>query len=110
MDVRKPGSLGEFYMGWQQYADAFLVACKESGVKPAGIKPSNGYLRIDCSGLPEHLVILADAVERATDGICQFCGATSAIERIEQGWVWKLCKPCINARGQKTRPECVLDH
>ncbi|USR37843.1 hypothetical protein L1F06_014280 [Ectopseudomonas hydrolytica] len=104
MDVRKPGSLGEFYEGWQQYADAFLVACKESGVQPAGINPSHGYLRINCAGLPEHLVVLADAVERATDGICQFCGATNAIERVEEGWIWKLCKPCIRARASENTP------
>lgn len=104
MNNQDRGSLGEFYKGWQQYADAFLVACKESGVQPAGIKPSNGYLRIECKGLPEHLVVLADAVERATDGICQFCGATNAIERLEQDWVWKLCKPCINARASENTP------
>lgn len=104
MDVRKPGSLGEFYIGWQQYADAFLVACKESGVQLAGIKPSKGYLRIDTGRLPEHLVVLADAVERATDGICQFCGATNAIERVEEGWIWKLCKPCIKAKASENTP------
>lgn len=100
MDVRKPGSLGEFYEGWQQYADAFLIACKESGVQPAGIKPSNGYLRIECKGLPEHLVVLADAVERATDSICQICGATNAAEVVDGGWVWKLCRACRQSRSK----------
>lgn len=98
MDVRRPGNLGEFYEGWQQYADAFLAACKDAGGQPAGIKPSNGYLRIDYGRLPEHLVVLADAVERATDGICQFCGATNAMEHLGQGWVWKLCQTCIDAK------------
>lgn len=101
MDVRKPGSLGEFYGGWQQYADAFLVACKESGVQPAGIKPSHGYLRIDCGNLPDHLMVLADAVERATDGICQFCGATNAVEHLDSEWAWKLCQNCQKARDQQ---------
>lgn len=93
-DDRIAGSLGEFYKGWQQYADAFLTACNDSGVKPAGIKPSHGYLRIDCGQLPEHLVVLADAVERATDAVCQSCGATNANEHLERGWVWKLCQGC----------------
>lgn len=94
MDIRKPGSLGEFYEGWQQYADAFLVTCTEAGVKPKGLKPSHGYLRIDTGRLPQHLVVLADAIERATDGICQFCGAASAAEHVERDWIWKLCKEC----------------
>jgi len=97
--VREPGSLGEFYVGWQQYADAFLAACKDSGVKPAGIKPSHGYLRIDCGRLPEHLVVLADTVERATDGICQYCGDTNAVEHVENDWVWKLCGECVRKRS-----------
>ena len=101
IDDRVSGSLGEFYAGWQQYADAFRQACKESGVTPLGIKPSNGYLRIDSGLLPEHLVVLADAVERATDSICQFCGGTNAVEHVESEWVWKLCNSCRKARDQK---------
>lgn len=100
MEVRVSGSLGEFYVGWQKYADAFRQACKESGATPLVMKPSNGYLRIDTGRLPEHLVVLADAVERATDGICQFCGATNAVERVEGEWVWKLCDSCKQARDQ----------
>lgn len=79
MEDRVPGSLGEFYAGWQQYADVFRQVCKDSGVTPLGMKPSNGYLRIDAGRLPDYLVVLADAVERAMDGICQFCGATNAV-------------------------------
>ncbi|HHG4905547.1 TPA: hypothetical protein ACPWGP_004603 [Pseudomonas aeruginosa] len=90
MDDRVMGSLGEFYAGWQQYADAFRQAC------------------IDCGSLPEHLVVLADAVERATDGICQFCGATNAAEHIESQWVWKLCNSCQKARDQQVNN--VLSH
>lgn len=105
---REVGSLGEFYAGWQKYADAFRQACQEAGVTPFGIKPSNGYLRIDCGGLPQHLLVLADAVERATDGICQFCGATNAIEQIENDWVWKLCNSCQKAREQQINN--VLSH
>lgn len=96
---RAAGSLGEFYVGWQQYADAFNQACDDAGVRPKGLKPSNGYLRIDCGGLPDHLAVLADAVERATDGICQLCGATDAIESMEGGWVWKLCRACQQKRS-----------
>jgi hypothetical protein len=97
--VREPGSLGEFYVGWQQYADAFQQACKEAGVRPLGMKPSHGYLRIDIGGAPEHLAVLADAVERATDTICQICGATNATEKVESGWVWKLCSVCNQNRS-----------
>ena len=99
-DDRVTGNLGEFYAGWQQYADGFRHACKDAGVIPLGVRPSNGYLRIDIGKLPEHLVVLADAVERATDGICQFCGATNAREHLEKGWVWKLCDSCQKTRGQ----------
>lgn len=102
MNDRVAGSLGEFYAGWQQYADAFRQACRDSGVMPLGLKPSNGYLRIDCGRLPEHLVVLADAVELATDGICQFCGATNAVEQVENHWVWKLCNSCQKARDQQS--------
>lgn len=101
MDDRVMSSLGEFYAGWQQYADAFRQACKDAGFTPLGMKPSNGYLRIDSGRLPEHLVVLADAVERATNGICQFCGATSATERVENGWIWKLCDVCQKAKYQQ---------
>lgn len=96
---REAGNLGEFYEGWQQYADAFLQACRDAGVKPLGVKPSHGYLRIDIGGAPWHLVVLADAVERATDGICQFCGSTNAVERVEKGWIWKLCGACDEKRS-----------
>lgn len=93
-DDRAAGSLGGFYKGWQQYADSFQQACREAGVKPLGMKPSHGYLRIDTSRLPEHLTVLADAIERASDGVCQFCGATNAVEHVERDWIWKLCKEC----------------
>lgn len=108
MDDRVTGSLGEFYAGWQQYADAFRQACKDAGVVSLGIKPSNGYLRIDSGSLPEHLIVLADAVERATDCICQSCGATNAAEHIESQWVWKLCHSCQKARDQQINN--VLSH
>ncbi|MCZ7719925.1 hypothetical protein [Pseudomonas aeruginosa] len=108
MEDRATGNLGEFYAGWQQYADAFRQACIDTGVVPLGIKPSNGYLRIDCGSLPEHLVVLADAVERATDGICQFCGATNAVEYVENAWAWKLCDSCQKARDQQVNN--VLSH
>lgn len=98
MNTSKAGFLGDCYEGWQQYADAFLRACRDSGVKSVGIKPSHGYLRIDARGLPEHLVVLADAVERATDGISQVCGATNPVEHVERAWVLKLCHSCQASR------------
>lgn len=35
-------NLGEFYEGWQKYADAFLVACEVADARLVNMQPSQG--------------------------------------------------------------------
>lgn len=57
------------------------------------IKEKFGGLRFYCSGTDE-IFALVHVAEDASYKICQYCGTTDNVSRIDDGWIRTICTQC----------------